>query len=170
MIVRKIMLLGEMAVGKTSIANRLAFDRFETSYKSTIGLDIYLYELDVGPNGERFQFMVWDTDGGIGDAMFRHQSMKGAQAAIVVGDLTRRETMLTQLQLTRKFSDEFPGRYVAGVINKHDLAGEIPEDAEYIPKGLREPFFPVFETSAKSGLNIKRTFEEAAQTIMRRGM
>ena len=39
--VRKLMLLGEMAVGKTSIANRLAFDRFGESYTSTIGTDIY---------------------------------------------------------------------------------------------------------------------------------
>ena len=41
MMVRKLMLLGEMAVGKTSIANRLAFDRFVESYTSTIGTDIY---------------------------------------------------------------------------------------------------------------------------------
>ncbi len=41
MMVRKLMLLGEMAVGKTSIANRLAFDRFGESYTSTIGTDIY---------------------------------------------------------------------------------------------------------------------------------
>ena len=65
MIIRKVMLLGDMAVGKTSIANRLAFDRFETSYKSTIGFDLYRYDVILPQSGEQFQFLIWDTDGNV---------------------------------------------------------------------------------------------------------
>lgn len=168
MMIRKIMLLGEMAVGKTSIANRLAFDRFDASYKSTIGLDIYRYDVEPGPGGQAFQFLVWDTDGNIGDAIFRDQHMRGAHAAIIVGDLTRRPTLEAQLKLAAKFSEALPGRYIAGVLNKTDLVDEIPDDEAYVPAGLKEPYFPVFATSAKTGDNIKQTFHSAAETIVRR--
>jgi len=168
MIVRKIMLLGDMAVGKTSIANRLAFDRFEASYKSTIGFDLYRYDVKLPDTDDHLQFLIWDTDGNVSQAMFRDQHMKGAQAAIVVGDLTRRETMLNQLALGQEFIESFPGRYVAGVLNKRDLSDDIPEDDDHIPAGLRAELFPVLETSAKSGLNVERAFTEAAETIVRR--
>lgn len=77
MIVRKVMLLGEMAVGKTSIANRLAFDRFGESYKSTIGTDIYVYDVEAPPGDKPFRFLIWDTDGSFEDAMFRSHYMRG---------------------------------------------------------------------------------------------
>ena len=85
MIVRKVMLLGEMAVGKTSIANRLAFDRFGESYKSTIGTYIYVYDVEAPPGDKPFRFLIWDTDGSFEDAMFRSHYMRGAHAAIIVG-------------------------------------------------------------------------------------
>jgi small GTP-binding protein len=168
MIVRKLMLLGDMAVGKTSIANRLAFDRFGESYKSTIGTDIYVYDVDPPPGGKPFQFLIWDTDGNFEDAMFRSHYMRGAHAAIIVGDLTRRATLESQLRLAQKFSEALPGRYFAAVLNKNDLTDQFPPEDDWLPDGLREPYFPLLRTSAKSGLNIQRTFEEAAQTIVRR--
>jgi small GTP-binding protein len=170
MILKKIMLLGDMAVGKTSIANRLVFDRMPTDYKSTIGIDIYRYDVDLGPNEKSFQFLVWDTDGNIGDAMFRDKQMKGAHAAVVVRDLTRRDTMVHQLQLAQKFSDEFPGRYLVGVLNKTDLNNDVPEDKDHIPEGLRKGFFPICHTSAKTGENVAQTFVDAAKTIVRRNL
>ena len=38
-------MLGDGAVGKTSIANRLVDDQFNQSYKQTIGLDFFLKEI-----------------------------------------------------------------------------------------------------------------------------
>jgi small GTP-binding protein len=168
LIIKKIMLLGEMAVGKTSIARCLAFDRFETSYKSTVGVDIYRYDVEPAPDGRRFQFLIWDTDGNASDAMFRDPHMRGADAAVIIGDLTRRETLEAQLKLVDRFSDSLPGRYFSAVLNKTDLTEEIPEDENYVPKGLRDQSFPIYRTSAKSGSNIKSTFQAAARTIVNR--
>ncbi len=63
MIIRKIMLLGEIGVGKTSIARRLVFGKFGDVYKATIGVDLYRYEVVPSPADEPFHFLVWDTDG-----------------------------------------------------------------------------------------------------------
>ena len=170
MIIAKIMLLGEMAVGKTSIANRLVFDRFDHSYKSTIGTDVYRYDVEPGPDGQPFQFLVWDTDGNYEEAMFRSSYIRGAHAAIIVGDLSRPQTLETQLRLARMFCDEMPGRYFAGVLNKKDLVDGPTKDCPELPEALRKPFFPVIEASAKTGYNVQKTFVEAARTIARRGL
>ena len=170
MMVRKIVLLGEMAVGKTAIAQRLCFDIFRSSYKSTIGMDIHRYDVEPGPNGIPFQFLVCDTDGNFEEALFRDRHIKGAQAAIIVGDLTRRNTLEAVLRLAQKFSEAKPGRYIGGVMNKSDLTDDIPDEEDYIPSGLREPFFPLLRTSAKTGDNVKQTFHDAAEKIVHRNL
>ena len=48
MTARKVMLLGEIGVGKSSLVKRLVFDRFETDYKPTLGVDVYRYEVPAG--------------------------------------------------------------------------------------------------------------------------
>ncbi|MGI9409070.1 MAG: hypothetical protein ACR2OV_03275, partial [Hyphomicrobiaceae bacterium] len=45
------MLLGDMGVGKTSIARRLAFGTFGGEYQSTIGVEILTYDIESGPGG-----------------------------------------------------------------------------------------------------------------------
>jgi hypothetical protein len=112
--------------------------------------------------------LVCDTDGNFEDVLFRDQHVRGAQAAVVVGDLTRRETLVAQLRLATKFNDAKPGRYIAGVLNKNDLTDAFPNDDDYLPDGLRAPYFPLIRTSAKTGENVKRVFHEAAKTIVRR--
>ena len=170
MTIRKIMLLGEMAVGKTSIVTRLVFDRFEHSYKSTIGTDVYRYDVEPAPGGEPFQFLVWDTDGSYEDAMVRTDHFRGAQAAVIVGDLSRPGTLETQVRLANLFSDALPGRYFAAVLNKQDLIDAGEAEVPKLPAGLLKPYFPVFQTSAKTGQNVKQTFCDAAETIVRRGL
>lgn len=170
MMIRKIVLLGQMEVGKTSIARRLKFNAFDSAYKSTIGQDIYHYDIDPPPNDDGFAFLIVDTDGKFDDAIFRDRHLKGAQAAIVVGDMTRRETLETQVDLIYRFSDAVPGRYIGCVFNKSDLVNEFPQDAAYIPEKLTNSSIPFLQTSAKTGLNVQQTFNEAARAIVRRGL
>lgn len=141
-----------------------------TDYKSTIGIDIYRYGVDLGPNEQSFQFLVWDANGNIGDVMLRDKQMKGADAAVVVGDLTRRDTIVHQLQFAQKFSDEFSGRHIVGVLNKTDLNDDLPKDEDYIPEGQCKGFFPICYTSARTVENVAQTFLDAAKTMVRRNL
>ncbi len=86
MAARKIMILGAIGVGKTSLANRLAFERFETSYKATIGVDIYTTTVLLPGKTKPTQLTLWDTDGDFGMAIFRTVYIKGASGALIVGD------------------------------------------------------------------------------------
>jgi small GTP-binding protein len=164
---RKVMLLGEIGVGKTSIVQRLVFDRFELSYKPTIGVDVYRYDVPPGPGRDQMSLIVWDTDGNFGEAIFKHVYLKQASAAIVIGDITRRDTLETMIRLGQGFREALPGRHVSFVLNKADLLGstrsiELPD--ALVKFGI-EPYL----TSAKTGENVEKAFIEAADAISRRG-
>jgi len=167
MMVRKIMLLGEIGVGKTSIVRRLVLDRFEADYKATIGTDIYRYEVLPSPGKAPFHFIVWDTDGSFGESIFRSVHVKEAHAALIVGDLTRRATLDNAWKLATGFANALPGRYLAIVLNKLDLFP--PHVDPEVPEAITTSEFPQVKTSAKSGMNVKHAFHEAASTIVRRG-
>ena len=64
----KVMLLGDIGVGKSSLARRLVFDRFESDYKSTIGVDVLSCDVltALGP----LRLILWDTDGDFGMSIF----------------------------------------------------------------------------------------------------
>lgn len=168
---RKLVLLGEMAVGKTSIVRRMVLDRFDADYKGTLGHDIFVYPLTgLGPGHDQsLELVIWDTDGGLGASAFHlDAAVKGASAVIIVGDVTRPRTLDTMIILTKECEHRLPGRPVYLLLNKIDLLGDITDfDTPAVLAGFS---YPVVKTSAKSGGNIKETFVDAANTILRRGL
>ena len=170
MTARKIMLLGEIGVGKSSIARRLVFDRFEADYMPTLGVDVYSFEiepsLDSGAGADGLTFVIWDTDGNFGEAILSHVYIKEAVGALVVGDLTRRSTLQRMVELGNKFLEAMPGRYCAFLLNKSDLESAATE----LPPELVKSTIPMLRTSAKTGENVKDAFLRAADAIRRRGL
>lgn len=166
MIARKVMLLGEIGVGKSSIVRRLVFDKFEFDYKPTIGVDVYRYEVPVHANRPHMSLIIWDTDGNFGDAIFRHIYMKEAAAALIIGDIARPQTLETMASLGKGFSDAFPGRHVGFIVNKTDLI--VDPAAVPLPAELTRPGVSLIRTSAKTGMHVDRAFIEAADSIARR--
>jgi GTPase SAR1 family protein len=165
MLIKKILMLGEIGVGKTSISRRLAFDTFGDVYKATIGVDIFRYELDPPPDGIPFQFLVWDTDGSFGEAIFRQVYARHADAAMIVADVSRPATIEAMIELGRQFSDIQPGRYFAHIVNKTDLVNdEVPADIARRLEALKVPWL---DTSAASGRHVRDAFHVAARDIMK---
>lgn len=167
MMARKVMLLGEIGVGKSSLARRLVFDKFDFAYKPTIGVDVYRYEVPDSPSRPRMSLIIWDTDGNFGDAIFKHIYMKEAAAAMIVGDLARPETLETMAKLAEGFLEAFPGRHAGFIVNKTDIVANA--DAVPLPALLTRHGVSLTRTSAKTGSNVARAFVETADTIARRG-
>ena len=166
MTARKVMLLGEIGVGKSSIVQRLVFDRFDMNYKPTIGVDVYRYELEETAERRRTTLIVWDTDGNFGETIFRHVYMREASAAVIVGDVTRASTLDAMAALGQGFREALPGRCLSFVLNKLDLLP--PGEDATLPDALMRPGLTLHRTSAKTGQNIKTVFEETADANDRR--
>lgn len=166
MIARKVMLLGEIGVGKSSLAKRLVLDRFEIDYKPTVGVDVYLYDVPDEPGSPGMRLIVWDTDGNFGDAIFRHVYMKEAQAAMIVGDITRPATLDAMASLGEGFRDAFPGRHCTYLLNKHDLVGD--GAGIELPPALSRAASTLVRTSALTGDNVRSAFRATAQILHRR--
>lgn len=167
MMARKVMLLGEIGVGKSSLARRLVFDKFEFDYKPTIGVDVYRFDVAASDARGAMSLILWDTDGNFGDAIFKHIYMKEAAAAIIVGDISRTPTIDTMVRLGQGFAETYPGRHIGYIVNKSDLAAD--PDAVPLPYQLTRHGQSLMRTSAKSGALVKNAFVDAADCIARRG-
>lgn len=160
---QKIMLLGQIGVGKSSLAQRLVFNRFETTYKPTIGVDVYRYDASEDATAP---MIVWDSDGNLGDAMFRHVYLKEAAAAIIIADCTRPDTIASLYDIATAFHERLPGRIVCFILNKIDLLPSSDDIA--LPVELTKRGALLFRTSAMTGANVKQAFSETARAIARR--
>jgi len=158
----KVMLLGDIGVGKSSLARRLVFDRFETEYKTTIGVDVLTYELTTaeGP----LKLILWDTDGDFGASIFETVYLRGASAAVIVADASRPATLVKMASLARGFAERLPGRELTAVINKIDLVDAPPP----IPPEMDAA--SVVRTSARTGEGVIEMFASLAAGILRRGL
>lgn len=164
------MLLGDIGVGKSSLIRRLVFDKFEGTYKGTLGFDLFTYTLDgVGPaKDQRMPIVLWDTDGNLGVNILRHGIyMQGVSGALIVTDATRPETHTIAAGLASAFLDQFAGRPYAFVMNKVDLI----DGAPVVPAVLGPligPASPLLLTSAKSGTGVVDAFTGIATAVLRR--
>ncbi|WP_375785616.1 Rab family GTPase [Bradyrhizobium sp. Pha-3] len=164
MLTAKVMLLGDMGVGKTSILYRLIYNRFEGQYKSTLGVEILSYDVVPADGSDPMRLVLWDTDGDFGTQIFDTVYVTGASAAIIVSDVTRPQTVTRMVELVRGFEERFPGRPYRALLNKIDLP-EAAGSAGAIAELAKSSVKPV---SAKTGVGIAESFVELAQTIRRR--
>lgn len=83
----KVILLGDGAVGKTSIAMQFAQNHFAQSYKQTIGVDFFIKRITL-PNGPSVALQIWDIGGqSIGGKMIGNY-IYGANAVLLCYDIT----------------------------------------------------------------------------------
>ena len=170
-VIVKICLMGDSAVGKTSLIKRYVYDVFEDKYLATIGSKVTKKEMDIEVEGRRIRtvMMLWDI---LGQKKYFYSNVyfKGASGAIFVADLTKRETMDNFRFWYRSFvrvrGKEKP---ILVLLNKADLVHEQAFDIEYA-RGVLEDHgeFETIYTSAKTGEGVKEAFKAIADMIVRR--
>ena len=87
----KVVLLGDTGVGKSSLVLRFITNEFKPYVESTIGAS-FMSKLLMDPDGSAVKFQIWDTAGQEKYHSLAPMYYKGAAAAIVVYDITKRKT------------------------------------------------------------------------------
>lgn len=160
----KLVFLGDIYVGKTSIINQFMYENFDNNYQATIGIDFLSKTLTIGSNSMRLQ--LWDT---AGQERFRSlipNYIRDSSAAIIVYDVTNKQTFSSLDKWVEDVRNERGNSVVVAIVgNKIDKAGErcvSQQEAEDKAKALGAIYQ---ETSAKTGENVKELFVKIAGSI-----
>ncbi|EKF31779.1 rab7 GTP binding protein, putative, partial [Trypanosoma cruzi marinkellei] len=116
----KIIILGDSGVGKTSLMHQYVNKKFDSRYKATIGADFLTKDLEL--NGQVVTLQIWDTAGqerfqSLGSAFYR-----GADACILVFDVTQQESFSHISSWLEEFNIQAGKRDSVLIGNKTDLA------------------------------------------------
>ena len=156
----KVILVGDISVGKTSVLGRFIDNKFSTEYKCTVGSDTKVKNVQIDQNNFA-KISIWDT---AGEEKFRAVTknyFKDAQGALIVFDLTNKETFIKLSEWIEFVNDASPADVVITLVgNKSDLDSQrkvsFEEGVEY-SKILKCDYY---EVSAKNGSNISLIFEK----------
>ncbi|WP_292663376.1 Rab family GTPase [Nitratifractor sp.] len=156
MIRKKILLLGDFHVGKTSLIRRYVDNAFSDDYLTTIGVKISKKALKV--DGLDFELLIWDIEGATPVKKIPTHYFAGAAGAILVADLTRPETIKGLDEHALRFHAVNPKSVCVRAYNKVDLIPEESLGSIDIPPDT-------FLTSAKDDINVSLLFETLVRRI-----
>ncbi|MHA1730715.1 MAG: Rab family GTPase [Promethearchaeota archaeon] len=164
---QKIVLLGDERVGKTSLIRKFVEGRFDGDYERTLGFEVSESSIVVAPDVE-LVFTIWDVGRRVGTGKPKndlHDYFVGANGAIVVFDLSRRETFEHVQRWADYVKKHVPGVKLVLIGNKDDLdareVGENEVEASRFSIGAGA-YFPA---SAKTGSNVREAFEALAEVL-----
>ena len=160
-ILKKVVLLGDGGVGKTSLINRYVVNKFDDKYIATIGTKVSRKDLQViKPNLIiNLRVMIWDILGQKEYSKIRSASLSGAQGLILVGDLSREETISSLTEFWLKEAEAVIGSVPTVLVgNKSDLADKEMIAATVLESEGQRLGFPTYLSSAKTGENVEDIF------------
>jgi len=162
----KVIVIGDPAVGKTSLLTKFAKNKFEERYLPTIGVSILKEPIELEENDVTVTLMFWDIAGQPQFYMLHRPYYNGADGMILVFDTTRSSTFSNVnnwYNSAVKYGLSGIPRILIG--NKVDLKDErkiIRPMAEHLSEKLNAPYF---ETSALTGENVKVVFQKIAESV-----
>ncbi|XP_027162530.1 ras-related protein Rab2BV-like [Coffea eugenioides] len=154
----KIVLIGDSGVGKSNILSRFTRNEFCLESKSTIGVEFATRTLQV--EGKTVKAQIWDTAGQERYRAITSAYYRGAVGALLVYDITKRQTFENVNRWLRELRDHADSNIVIMLAgNKSDLnyLRAVPEqDARLLAEKEGLSFL---ETSALEALNVERAFQ-----------
>jgi small GTP-binding protein len=168
---RKIVMVGDPAVGKTSLIKKFVLDVFSDQYLTTLGTKITSKKVTYPDNETDREFeltlMIWDIMGQKEYKLIHETAYQGSKGAILVCDLTRKESLHNLVNWITMLFNVTKALPIVIVANKNDLGDQIQfGDAELTEIAL--PYHAkFFKTSAKTGENVEKIFTELGAMMLR---
>lgn len=169
-ITKKICLLGDFNVGKTSLVRRFVENKFSDQYLSTVGVKVSRKSVNIPTDLtlNQVNFLLWDLEGQTKFKSITPNYLKGASGAIIVADLTRSNTLNNLNQHINLFLEINPQCIIMIALNKADL---LP--SEKLNKLIKsyshydcEQVIQTYKTSAKTGEGVADLFQELAMRMV----
>lgn len=164
----KIVIIGESGVGKSNILSRYVSNKFKTDTATTIGVEFTIKTMQLTIDGKpvSVKLQLWDTAGQERYKSVTASFYRGAVGALVVYDLTRRQTFEKSVDWMQELRNQVEDVQIILVGNKQDLAQmrEVQEAEGQNQADTQNVLF--VETSAQSGENVEQAFEILVRKII----
>jgi len=154
---KKICMLGNPGVGKTSLVRQFVYSAFSDKYLATLGVKIDQKTVTVGQ--QEVNLLLWDL------RALQTAYLRGAAGYLLVADGTRVATLETIARLQQQIEELLGKMPFALALNKKDLAGEWPTAEERLSE-LAHNGWRIFRTSAKTGENVEQAFMDLAARLV----
>ena len=156
LIIYKILLLGDICVGKTSILLKYVQDKFSEVAISTIGVDFM--DKIINNGNKKIKLQIWDTSGQEKYKSIAANFLRNADGVFLVFDLTQKSSFEHVKKWLNDVNDYNEEVKIILLGNKNDLEKrEVNNDTA--DKYANNHNFQYFETSAKNGTNINEAFK-----------
>lgn len=154
---KKVVILGEPAVGKSSLINQFVHHKFSETYLSTIGLNVVKKTIKI--EDFTIDIVLWEIAGQ--ERMMEHY-LKSSEGVIFVVDVSRPESCVNIKQTIAIVEKNLPNVPQIMVGNKRDLVSDDALQALLNTQEIKIDFF----TSAKTGENVEEFFIEMGKKLI----
>ena len=164
MISKKICLVGDFGVGKTSLIRRFVEQQFSDQYLSTVGVKISRKTLE----SVNLQMLIWDLEGHTKFKAIAPTYLQGGSGAVIVADVTRQETVERISEHIKLFSSVNPKGSITLALNKSDLVEEekLTKITHLVQLQYSDQVLGIYQTSAKTGSYVDEIFNKLGESII----
>ena len=162
---KKVVILGDSGVGKTSILFRYIFDKFDNQNLPTLGASFKSKVIMLPNENDAIKLNLWDTAGQEKFKSLTRMYYQEADAALIVYDTTFMESFESAKNWVQDLRENAnkPDILIALVGNKCDLTDKLEvvfEEAHTFAKSIKAEI--IKETSAKDNNGINELFQDIA--------
>ena len=171
---KKICIVGEFSVGKTSLIRRYVLGLFSDDYKATLGVNWYnpsrQFLQPTTGESQAMNLVLWDIEGGQQKSSMLNTYLIGAAGALMIADVTRPETIEALDHYYDLLESVIPGRPRVLALNKIDLMDGSPAMAQNLSLAQSKAKalgLKLVQTSAAKGNQVPELFGGLASEILR---
>lgn len=160
-------MVGDSAVGKTSLIRRFVIDVFDDKYVATIGAKVSKKDIEYRLSDKTvyLTLMMWDILGQKDYKKMRIQGLSGAHGVILVSDLSRPETVKSTEEFwLPEITEICPNVPIIMVGNKSDIA--LPNVVEILKSVSTRAEAPLLLSSARTGENVEQCFRRIGEAMI----
>ncbi|OMJ87924.1 hypothetical protein SteCoe_10248 [Stentor coeruleus] len=161
----KYIIIGDTGVGKSCLLLQFTDSRFRNDHDLTIGVEFGAKIVQI--ENKSIHLQIWDTAGQESFRSITRGYYRGAAAALLTFDITRRDTFLSLgkwLEETKNNGN--PNMVIVLVANKVDLDSQRVVSREEAEKFAKENKLIYLETSAKTAYNVNETFLRTGKEVL----
>ncbi|TXT60790.1 MAG: Small GTP-binding domain protein [Promethearchaeota archaeon] len=164
----KVVIVGDGAVGKTTILKRYVDKKFDRDIKMTVGSDFFVKKIELEKENADVTLQIWDLAGQQQFSVVRPNFYMGAKGVVYTFDLTRKVTLLNLTKWQKEVENVIGKTPSILVGNKLDLVENkddefMQEDALQFKKDLGA--LEYIETSAKEDIGVSKVFKQLTRKI-----